>query len=451
MSRAPSSSSSSSSSSSASKRDRDRERERERKKEKEWAPRNVSLYPREESASQLGEGTYGAVFKGIKSGPRGSKEYVALKRINKESETEGFPITAIREVSILKSLDHENIVKMYDVVSSHQYAEGPGKGETKFAEKNIYMVFEFCDHDLKGLFDQHKQDKRPMPVPQIKYYLQCLLRGIDYCCRRRIIHRDIKGANILISNNGDVKIADFGLARKFRAGKRGEKPHYTPNVVTLWYRAPELLLGVSQYDHKIDVWSVGCLFAEMLCENRVLFPGERTELDQLAKIWAVMGTPTQESWPQGVDLLDSRGVALAEQPDVLRQVMARLGVQDPAAVDLLSRLLALNPDTRIDAGAALEHEWFASEPLPMRKSEHPFYRGNFHEYNTKTHQQHRKRESDAKANSQRSHEQYKDRNKRRKVMASQSASRGGYKQRGGGGQINFFNAQASQNPHRKRR
>lgn len=139
------------------------------------------------------------------------------------------------------------------------------------------MVFEFCDHDLRGLMESQVQ----MRPGQVKYYMREILRGLDFCHKNGILHRDIKGANILVSNNGDVRLADFGLARQTYDAQ------YTNRVVTLWYRAPELLLGEDRYDSKIDLWSTGCMFAELLNGGQVLFRGVNSEVDQLTKIFDV--------------------------------------------------------------------------------------------------------------------------------------------------------------------
>ena len=215
-----------------------------------WQPRSLSLYSRTDKLTLIGEGTYGSVF--LAKSPTG--QLVALKKIRKEKK-EGFPITAIREIKILKRVDHPNIVKLLDVVSSHTYTP-------HFKDGDVFMVFEFCDHDLTGLMESRAQ----ISDAQVKYYMKCILEGLYYLHKDKIMHRDIKGANILISNNGAVKIADFGLARIMN-----KQSGYTNRVVTLWYRAPELLLGMSDYSSKIDLWALGCLFAELITRGAVLF------------------------------------------------------------------------------------------------------------------------------------------------------------------------------------
>jgi len=304
----------------------------------------------------IGEGTYGSVW--LARAPNGTR--VALKKIRKEKK-EGFPITAIREIKILKALRHPNIVQLRDVVSSHV----PGR------EGDVFMVFEFCDHDLTGLLES----KVPLSDALCKYYLKAILEGLYHLHSRGILHRDIKGANILVSNNGDVRIADMGLARNVSKGG------YTNRVVTLWYRAPELLWGASDYDAKIDMWSVGCLFAELLTRGTVLFPGKNTELDQLNQIYAVCGTPDEQSVPGLSKYKCFQQFTPAPKKRVLRQLFA--SQKSHAAVDLLDKLLCLNPAERLSAEQALDHEYFFEEPLPIQPHQHPNFQGNCHEYGSK--------------------------------------------------------------------
>jgi len=220
----------------------------------DWPCRNADSY---EKVHQVGEGTFGKVYKAkLKSLPSKSQimksDYVALKRILMENEKEGFPITAIREIMILKRLSHPNIISLLEVVTSKPSEKNKLRG-------NVYLVFEYMEHDLSGLVDL----KINFNIPQIKCILFQILTGISYLHTNNIIHRDIKGANILINNRGDVKIADFGLARIHNPNPNINKI-YTNRVVTLWYRAPELLLGSTNYGPAIDMWSVGCLFSELL-------------------------------------------------------------------------------------------------------------------------------------------------------------------------------------------
>lgn len=228
----------------------------------QWKSRDADLY---EKVYQVGEGTFGKVYKArFKSTstptnksqssniniPKG--EFVALKRILMDNEKEGFPITAIREIMILKRLRHNNIINLLEIVTSKPNEKNKQKG-------NVYLVFEYMEHDLAGITEL----KIDFTIPQIKCILHQILLGLNYLHSNNIIHRDIKSANILISNKGEVKIADFGLARVFNPNPNIQR-QYTNRVVTLWYRSPELLLGATNYGPAIDVWSVGCLFSELL-------------------------------------------------------------------------------------------------------------------------------------------------------------------------------------------
>ena len=206
-------------------------------------------------------------------------EVVALKKIRLESEEEGVPATAIREIALLKQLRHENVVHLEDIVQ---------------ADKKLYLVFEFLDQDLK----QHMDSCRPKSIPMAlaHSYLYQLISGVAFCHSHGILHRDLKPQNLLINREGHLKLADFGLARSFGVPPRA----YTHEVVTLWYRAPEILLGARRYQMAVDVWSIGCIFAEM-CNGKPLFPGD-SEIDELFRIFRTMGTPNETSWP-GVNKL----------------------------------------------------------------------------------------------------------------------------------------------------
>jgi serine/threonine protein kinase len=190
-------------------------------------------------------------------------EIVALKRIRLDSEEEGVPCTAIREVSLLKELDHPNIVKLYDVI--HE-------------EKKLTLVFEYLDMDLKKYSDDRGGN---IDKETIRSFLYQLLQGVAFCHERRVLHRDLKPQNLLINKKGELKLADFGLARAFGVPVRS----YSHEVVTLWYRAPDVLLGSRKYSTPIDIWSAGCIFGEM-ATGRPLFPGSST-LDQLIRIFKV--------------------------------------------------------------------------------------------------------------------------------------------------------------------
>jgi cyclin-dependent kinase 12/13 len=211
----------------------------------QWQSRPADLYER---VDLVGEGTFGKVYK-AKYKPTSDKgkeiksSHVALKKILMDNEKEGFPITAIREIMILKRLNHKNIINLIEIVTSKPSDKNKYRG-------NVYLVFEYMEHDLSGLIDR----KIDYSIAHIKCIMHQILSGVNYMHSNNIIHRDIKGANILINNKGDVKIADFGLARVYSDNPNKK---YTNRVVTLWYRSPELLLGSTSYGPAIDMWSVG--------------------------------------------------------------------------------------------------------------------------------------------------------------------------------------------------
>ena len=206
---------------------------------------------------------------------------VALKKIRLEAEDEGIPSTAIREISILKELQHPNIVRLHDVIHT---------------EKKLTLVFEYLEQDLKKYLDALPQSGGGMPPRAIKMALYQLLNGIAFCHDRRVLHRDLKPQNLLINTGSgsdsemQLKLADFGLARAFGIPVRS----YTHEVVTLWYRAPEILLGGKQYSVPVDIWSVGTIIPEMVT-GHPLFPGD-SEIDELFKIFRLLGTPNEGLW-----------------------------------------------------------------------------------------------------------------------------------------------------------
>ncbi|KAH0643825.1 hypothetical protein KY290_035275 [Solanum tuberosum] len=283
-----------------------------------------------EKVEKIGEGTYGVVYK---ARDRVTNETIALKKIRLEQEDEGVPSTAIREISLLKEMQHANIVRLQDVVHS---------------EKRLYLVFEYLDLDLKKHMDSCPEFSKDPHL--VKMFLYQILRGIAYCHSHRVLHRDLKPQNLLIDRRTNaLKLADFGLARAFGIPVRT----FTHEVVTLWYRAPEILLGSRHYSTPVDVWSVGCIFAEMV-NQRPLFPGD-SEIDELFKIFRVMGTPNEDTWP-GVTSLPDYKSAFPKWP---RKDLAIIVPNvDGAGLDLLGKMLSLDPSKRITARNALEHEYF---------------------------------------------------------------------------------------------
>ncbi|KAI4209913.1 MAG: hypothetical protein LQ351_007198 [Letrouitia transgressa] len=278
---------------------------------------------------KLGEGTYATVFKGRN---RQTGELVALKEIHLDSE-EGTPSTAIREISLMKELKHENIVSLHDVIHT---------------ENKLMLVFEYMDKDLKKYMDSRGQGGQ-LDFITIKSFMYQLLQGISFCHENRVLHRDLKPQNLLINSKGQLKLADFGLARAFGIPVNT----FSNEVVTLWYRAPDVLLGSRTYNTSIDIWSAGCIMAEMYT-GRPLFPGTTNE-DQLQKIFRLMGTPSERSWPGITAFPEYKPGWHVYATQDLRLILPQI---DAGGLDMLGRCLQLRPEMRISALDALGHGWF---------------------------------------------------------------------------------------------
>jgi len=319
-----------------------------------------------EKTEQIGAGTYGQVWK---ARDKILNETVALKRIRMESEKEGFPITAIREIKILKELNHKNVVKIKEVVI----------GSEPDDLNSVYLVFEYMDHDLSGLLDS-QGFKNNFREDQLKCYMKQLLEGLRYLHKNNILHRDIKAANLLISNKGILKLADFGLARPISSSEQS-KPRYTNKVITLWYRPPELLLGATQYGPAIDIWSAGCILAELL-EKKMPFTGNhKKEEEQLDLVWRLVGTPTKENWPN-VDELPHYAI-IRPKKAIPSKLKARYGSYGNEAVELLEKMLTLDPMKRIDAEGALDASFFFIDPLPCEPENIQPYHVASHEFTSR--------------------------------------------------------------------
>lgn len=286
-----------------------------------------------EEVSLIGKGAYGVVYKGrdLKTG-----QFVAMKMIRIQNTEEGMPMSAIREISLLKQLEayeHPNIVRLLDV--RHTQSLG--------GEIQLKLVFEFIDQDLTTYLE-----KCPSPglgPDKIKDLMFQLLSGVDFLHSNRIVHRDLKPQNVLISFDGQLKLADFGLARVY-----GFQMALTQVVVTLWYRAPEVILQ-AQYATPVDIWSCGCIFAELF-NRRPLFCGE-SDIDQLIKIFEKRGRPMESDWPQSVSLPWSSFQAFPPRP-----VSSYIPEIEPVAMDLFEKLLTFNPHRRVSASDALRHKYF---------------------------------------------------------------------------------------------
>ena len=286
----------------------------------------------------LGEGSYASVFKGISNI---TKQTVALKEIRLQPE-EGAPFTAIREASLLQELKHANVVKLHDIVHTRD---------------TLMFVFEYLHTDLSHYLEKYPSGLHPHNA---KLFLLQLLRGLKYCHDKRILHRDIKPQNLLLNENGELKLADFGLARE----KSVPSHTYSNEVVTLWYRPPDVLLGSTEYSTSLDMWGVGCIFGEML-SGRALFQGQKGPSDQLNKIWQLLGTPTKETWPEVVNYPDyAKGNLTSHHP---RQICSVIPVfqHDSIGEDLLKRFLRYEPKRRISAEDGLKHPYFQDLPRAL--------------------------------------------------------------------------------------
>ncbi|GMR57492.1 hypothetical protein PMAYCL1PPCAC_27687, partial [Pristionchus mayeri] len=287
---------------------------------------------------KLGEGTYGVVYKARN---RVTNEVVAMKKIKLEGEDEGIPQTAVREISLLRELQHPNVVALIDVIMQ---------------EARLYLIFEWMAKDLKQELDSFAKDEF-LSQHTLKSYLFQLFQAICYCHQRRVLHRDLKPQNILVNEKGVLKFADFGLARAISIPVRP----LTHEVVTLWYRAPEVLLGGQRYCMGVDQWSIGCIFAE-IASKKLLFDGD-SEIDQLYRIFRVMGTPTEAIWPGVSSLPDFKESYPKWTANTLRaKFIERLGAD---GIDLLQALLEYDPVRRISSKAALHHPYF--QGLDMSK------------------------------------------------------------------------------------
>ncbi|XP_013865814.1 cyclin-dependent kinase 11B isoform X1 [Austrofundulus limnaeus] len=295
--------------------------------------------------NRIEEGTYGVVYR---AKDKKTDEIVALKRLKMEKEKEGFPITSLREINTILKAQHPNIVTVREIVV--------GSNMDK-----IYIVMNYVEHDLKSLMETMKQ---PFLPGEVKTLMIQLLRGVRHLHDNWILHRDLKTSNLLLSHKGILKIGDFGLAREYGSPL---KP-YTPVVVTLWYRSPELLLGAKEYSTAVDMWSVGCIFGELLTQ-KPLFPG-KSEIDQINKIFKDLGSANEKIWPGYNELPAVKKMTFTEYPynNLRKRFGALLSNQ---GFDLMNKFLTYCPSKRISADDALKHEYFRETPLPIDPSMFP--------------------------------------------------------------------------------
>ncbi|CAN8253446.1 unnamed protein product [Cochlearia groenlandica] len=310
---------------------------------KDLTPRRATTY---EKLEKIGQGTYSNVYK-AKDLLNG--KIVALKKVrfdNLESESVKF---MAREILVLRRLNHPNVIKLQGLVTSR-------------VSCSLYLVFEYMEHDLSGLA---ATQGLKFDLPQVKCFMKQLLSGLEHCHSRGVLHRDIKGSNLLIDNEGTLKIADFGLATFFDPK---QKQTMTSRVVTLWYRPPELLLGATNYGTAVDLWSAGCIMAELLAGKPVM-PG-RTEVEQLHKIFKLCGSPSDLYWKK---YKLPNATLFKPQHPYKRVVSEAFSGSTPSSVDLVEKLLAIDPDDRGTSTSALSSEFFTSEPLAYEPSSLPKY------------------------------------------------------------------------------
>lgn len=307
-----------------------------------WGPsRHVSNF---ELLNPIDEGTYGWVSRARETA---TGEIVALKKLKMEKTAyHGFPITALREIQTLQESRHKHIVNLREVVV------GDGIDD-------VYIALEFVEHDLKTLQEEMES---PFVPSEVKTIMLQITSALQYLHDHWILHRDLKTSNILMSNRGEVKLADFGMARFLGDPP---SPNLTQLVVTLWYRAPELLLGAEKYDEAIDIWSLGCVFGELL-RKQPLFAG-KNELDQITKIFELCGLPTDRSWPSFRRLPNAKALKVPVNPTEAAThsvVHMKFPLATSAGANLLDSLLSLNPALRPSASEILIDSYFTDDPKP---------------------------------------------------------------------------------------
>lgn len=306
----------------------------------------------------IDEGTYGVVYRARE---KSTGQVHALKLIKCDRDKEGFPLTTLREINTLFSVSHVNIIRLLEVVTS---ANGD----------SFYLVMEYAANDLSGLIEQQEDSsndtKKRFSTAELKSLMQQLLTGIAYLHEHSIIHRDLKLSNLLLTQDGILKIADFGLCRLIQ--KQPAKK-LTPGCVTLWYRAPEVLMASPLYSFPIDIWAVGCIFVELLFHKPFL--NGKSEIDQISKIVTVLGAPSDNNWSGFSDLPHAKRISFrsAPQHSSLRQTLINLAKESQVTlpssntIDLISQMLQYDPTKRITAKEALKHAYFSELP----RAKHP--------------------------------------------------------------------------------
>ena len=330
---------------------------------KNWPCRSLNEY--KIINDPVGKGSYGIVYKAYYIGKEeyrslyGIPDVVALKQIKTEKEKEGFPITALREIMILKELDHKNILKLLEVVVSEPKKEK--KIEEGKINRDVYLVFEYMEQDL-GTILQRKID---FDLSQIKYIFHELVLGLKYLHENNILHRDLKPLNILLNAKNEIKIGDFGLARIF-SNSPNVKKIYTNQVVTVCYRAPELLLGETNYSTKIDIWSLGCILLELLT-RKTTFSYNEEKLVFLS-ICELCGTPNEKNWPHVTELKNYDSL-IPKEEKASKINNTTFPNFDDVTLDIIKKILTLNPEERITLDEILKHPFLTSHEPKMCKAE----------------------------------------------------------------------------------
>lgn len=321
-----------------------------------------------ERVTQVGEGTYGKVYKAVN---QVSGTTSALKRLRLETEREGFPVTALREIKLLQSLRHDNIISLKEMMVE---------------EKGVFMIFGYMSHDLSGIL---AQPNVKLEEGHIKFLFRQILSGLTYIHQRGILHRDIKGSNILVDGDGNLKLADFGLSRTIDTSNK--RARYSNRVITLWYRPPELLFGATVYDGAVDNWGAGCLLVE-LYSRLAVFRGS-DEINQLDCIFDIMGTPTNKYWPALVSLPWFEMLKFNyKKPNKFLQMYDQ--VCSEPALQLASKLLEMNPAYRMTSQEALDSDYFDVEPKPERPLVLRELVGEWHEFDAKKLRRAKRKEED---------------------------------------------------------
>lgn len=299
-----------------------------------------------EKLNRVGEGTYGIVYRARDTK---NQEIVALKKMRTDHDHDGISVSSLREIQILLHLSHPNIVKLKEVVVGRNM-------------DNNFLVMEYCEQDLASLLDNMQA---PFSEAQVKCIMLQLLEGLDHLHSRFIVHRDLKVSNLLMTDAGILKIGGFGLARKY-----GVPSHpMTPRVVTLWYRAPELLFGSETHTTAIDIWACACILGELL-SHKPLLPG-RSEIHQIDLIVDLLGTPKESLWPGLDDLPALRNFKLKTQPyNNLRAVFTWL---NEAGLKLLHAMFMYDPSKRATSRQCLNSSYFKANPLPCEPNLMPSF------------------------------------------------------------------------------